>query len=143
MLLVLPLSAVNAAAAGPTHAAPASAMLAAASTLGDLSAFRAIAADTRMIAGRGDLAKATLRIKDLELAWDGAEAGIKPRAAAQWHRVGLAIDRALSALRAARPDAGEVMRTLDVLLAAFDAADPQVGPPAAMTFMSRVGAWMS
>ncbi|MDQ2778869.1 MAG: hypothetical protein M3Y32_04845 [Pseudomonadota bacterium] len=67
----------------------------------------------------------------MELAWDGAEAGLKPSAAAQWHVVDRAIDRALSAVRASQPDAAEVMRSLDALLAAFDAADPRPQRPAA------------
>ncbi len=119
------------AAAGPASRAAESVTQAAASQLGDLSAFRAIAADTRTIASHSEFAKARQRIKDLELAWDGAEAGLKPRAAAQWHVVDRAIDQALSAVRASQPDAAEVMRSLDALLAAFDAADPRPRRPAA------------
>lgn len=54
------------------------------------------------------------------MAWDGAEAGLKPRAAADWHFVDNAIDRALDALRSSPPSAVVCKRTLVDLLKAFD-----------------------
>ena len=66
---------------------------------------------------------ATKRIKDLEIAWGGAEAALKPRAASDWQVVDKTIDRALTELRAGKPDTKVGAQSLKDLLAVIDAVN--------------------
>ena len=93
---------------------------AASSKLGDLTVFRNLVADGKTLLGKGDLVGAKARLKDLETSWDEAEAGLKPRAAADWHTLDKAIDRALTAARATSPDLAACKSALDEVLATIN-----------------------
>jgi hypothetical protein len=92
----------------------------AASALGDLSRFRAIAADTLKITRTGDLPAAKTRIKDLETAWDDAEAQMRPLDKDAWRTIDKAIDLALTNLRAASPNDAACAAALQALIATMD-----------------------
>lgn len=96
-----------------------------ASKLGSLTAFRDVAVEVNALVNKGDLTAAKARIKDLEIGWDAAEAGLKPRAADDWHMLDKSIDHALSALRANAPNQNDCKKAMDDLLRTFDFLQPQ------------------
>src|SRR3981081_2789133 len=104
-------------------------------SLGDLSSFRAIAADTLAIVNTGNLTHAKARIKDLETNWDAAEAKLRPRNPDRWRILDKAIDAALVQLRADRPQALASKDALQNLLTSFDRSNESAtalpGGPAA------------
>jgi len=113
-------------AAGAQTPAP---QMRASSAPGDLSAFRMIALNVAGIVERGDLPGAKARGRDLELAWDAEEAGLKQRAASDWHAVNSAIDRALESLRADKPSVEDCKQAMAKLLKTLN----DMGTPSATT----------
>jgi hypothetical protein len=88
--------------------------------LGDLSSFAVIINDVKTLTVNGDLAGAKTRVKDLEVAWDDAEAGLKPRSPSDWHTLDDGIDGALTALRTDHPNQAECVAALQNLQKALD-----------------------
>jgi Repeat of Unknown Function (DUF347) len=91
--------------------------------LGNLSSFAVIVTDVKAKVAKNDLAGAKARVKDLEVAWDDAEAGLKPRDSGKWHQLDDQIDAVLTALRASHPtqaDCASTVATLATTLNKFD-----------------------
>ena len=73
-----------------------------------------------MASAKGDFEGAKARIKTLETTWDEAAAGLKPRAADDWHKVDKATDVALKAARSTPCVATEATQALDSVTAVID-----------------------
>jgi uncharacterized membrane-anchored protein len=88
--------------------------------LGDLSSFSTIADDVQTKVAANDLTGATTRVKDLEVAWDGAEAGLKPRDPAVWKQLDGDIDGVLTSLRSNHPTQADCTANLRTLTTALE-----------------------
>jgi hypothetical protein len=93
-------------------------------SLGDLSAYKTIVADTQAIAASGDLAAAEHRITDLETLWDQNASALRQADRAAWNSVDAAADETFSALRARTPDPATVEAALSNLATTLDAPVP-------------------
>ena len=87
------------------------------SPLGDLSTFRTITQDTLDKLNAGDQSGATIRIGDLEYAWDQADPIFKAKDRTEWTKIDRKIDTVLRELRAVSPNAISEKSALQVLLA--------------------------
>jgi hypothetical protein len=90
------------------------------SKLGDPSAFSTIVDDVLRVTRTGDLTDAKTPVKDLEVAWDSAEAGLKPRSPGDWHKLDDSIEGALTALRADHPTQTDSLNALNALRSTLD-----------------------
>jgi hypothetical protein len=80
--------------------------------------------DAKALVGKGDLAAARTRLKDLDKFWDGAMASSTPQTVTRWRVIDRAIDRgldrALLALRPHWPNAAMGDKALADLVAVVD-----------------------
>ncbi|GEO29602.1 hypothetical protein TAE01_14120 [Terrabacter aerolatus] len=93
------------------------------SPIGDLRPFAVIVDDVAAKTKKDDLAGATARIKDLEVAWDDGEAAMKPASPDDWHTMDSAIDGALTAVRANPPSQASSLTALHALQSTIAALD--------------------
>ncbi|MGA5299758.1 hypothetical protein ACPCHT_07495 [Nucisporomicrobium flavum] len=114
--------AVAGAGADP-QAAPAARQVHPTTALGNLSRFAAIVDQVQAEVAKNDLGNAKIRVKDLEVAWDDAEAGLKPRDPGKWHQLDDEIDAVLSALRAGNPHQSDCAASLAALADLLDKFD--------------------
>lgn len=71
---------------------------------------------------KGDLPAAKARIQDLEVTWDTSEAGLKPRAADDWH----VLDKSLAVLRTDAPIQADCKAAMGALLKTFDTLQSKI-----------------
>lgn len=87
------------------------------SELGDLSAMRAIIAQTQTMVASGDATGAKAKINEFETAWDQAAGDLRGKSAPKWDAIDVAADAALDAVR---NDGANVDTSLAALLAQLD-----------------------
>lgn len=88
-------------------------------SLGDLSSFIKIEQDTLDLVNKGDLSGAKTRVKDLETAWDNAQATLQPKDSAKWTQIDGTIDTLLSELRASNPSQSGCKSALEASISAM------------------------
>jgi uncharacterized membrane-anchored protein len=86
----------------------------------DWANFRKIANDTLSLVQKSDLQAATLRVKDLETAWDSAQDRLKPINPDRWSLVDKSIDDVLRQLRAQNPSPTTAKTSLESLITILD-----------------------
>ena len=91
--------------------------------LGDLTRFSTIVSSVQAKVAQDDLAGAKANVKDLEVSWDSAEAGLKPRDPQSWGVVDSQIDPVLSSLRAGNPSQAQSAAALDTLATTLNSFD--------------------
>lgn len=91
--------------------------------LGDVSSFAVITTDVQAKVTSNDLSGAATRVKDLEVAWDSSEAGLKPRDPSSWKTLDGNIDGVLTSLRASSPTQADCAANLQTLLKTLNSFD--------------------
>lgn len=91
--------------------------------LGDLSRFSTIVTSVQSKVAANDLPGAKTNVKDLEVAWDSAEAGLKPRDPKSWSQLDGEIDDVLTTLRANNPSQADASAALDTLATTLNTFD--------------------
>jgi uncharacterized membrane-anchored protein len=91
--------------------------------LGNLSAYATITTDMQAKVARNDLGGAKKRATDLEVSWDDAEAGLKPRDSGKWHQLDDEIDAVLTSVRAGNPNQSDCAAALKALKTTLDHFD--------------------
>ncbi|BCY11541.1 hypothetical protein [Actinoplanes sp. L3-i22] len=114
---------VTGASSGAAAVAPVTRQVHPATALGNLTKFATIGADVQAKVGKNDLTGAKTRVKDLEVAWDDSEAGLKPRDAGKWHQLDGEIDTVLTSLRAGSPSQADCAAATAALIATLNQFD--------------------
>ena len=91
--------------------------------LGNLTRFAAITRDVHNLVASNDLAGGKARVKDLEVSWDDAEAGLKPRDPGKWHQLDDEIGAVLTSLRASNPSQADCTAKLKTLMGTLNHLD--------------------